>query len=74
MTAEKTPDRQPKAFEGTVLAESFERVLGAGRGEAAGRGLVRRYEELVETYQRHEGEDDNLSDLLLERAHFQAFI
>lgn len=53
MAAEEAADRQVEAFEGTVLAEGFEGVLRAGRGETAAGRLERGDADLIEPYQEH---------------------
>ena len=58
MAAEDALEGEPEAFEGAVLAEGFEGVLGAGRSVAAGWGSERRDAQLIELYQQHERRDE----------------
>ena len=51
MTARESFERKPRSFQGTVLAQRFERVLGTGRRVAARSGSEGRYAALIELYQ-----------------------
>ena len=57
MAAEDASDGEIEAFDGTMLAEGLEGVLGAGRCEAAAGLLERRDADLIESDEYDEWED-----------------
>ena len=62
MAAEDAADGEVEAFDGAMLAEGLKSVLGAGRREAAAGLLQRRDADLIESYQKYEGRDQDLPD------------
>ena len=62
MAAEDASDGEIEAFDGTVLAEGLEGVLGAGGRETAAGLLEGGDADLVESYQKYEGRDQDLPD------------
>lgn len=72
MTAEDAADGEVEAFDGAVLAEGLEGVLGAGRREAAAGLLEGGDADLIESYQKYEGQDQDLPDHALNFLHLPA--
>ena len=62
MAAEDAPDGEIEAFDGAVLAEGLEGVLGAGGRETAAGLLEGGDADLIESYQKYEGRDQDLPD------------
>ena len=62
MTAEDAADGEVEAFDWAVFAKGLESVLGAGRREAAAGLLEGGDADLVESYQKYEGRDQDLPD------------
>ena len=54
--------REVESFENPMFPESFKGILGTCRSEAAGRRRERRDAHLIEPYQQHERENDDLAD------------
>ena len=69
MTAEDAADGEVEAFDGAVLAESLEGVLGAGGCETAAGLFERGYADLVESSQKYEGRDQDFPDHALNFLH-----
>ena len=69
MAAEDAADGEIEAFDGAVLAEGLEGVLGAGGRETAAGLLEGGGADLVESYQKYEGRDQDLPDLALNFLH-----
>ena len=55
-------DGKPGAFECPVFSDGFQCVLGAGGCEAAAGLLEGRDADLIESYQKYEGRDQDLPD------------
>ena len=51
MAAHDALDGQVAAFDRAVFSDGFYRILAAGRGIAAGSAEMRRYKQLVPTYE-----------------------
>lgn len=62
MASEDAADGEVEAFDGAVFAKGLESVLGAGRREAAAGLLEGGDADLVESYQKYEGRDQDLPD------------
>ena len=62
MAAEDAADGEVEAFDWAMLAKGLESVLGAGRREAAAGLLEGGDADLVESYQKYEGRDQDLPD------------
>ena len=71
MAAEDAADGEVEAFDGAVLAEGLEGVLGTGGCETAAGLLEGRNADLVESYQKYEGRDQDLPDHALNFLHLQ---
>ncbi len=71
MAAEDAADGEVEAFDGAVFAEGLESVLGAGGREAAAGLLEGGDADLVESYQKYEGRDQDLPDHALNFLHLQ---
>lgn len=71
MTAEDAADGEVEAFDGAVLAEGLEGVLGTGGRETAAGLLEGGDTDLVESYQKYEGRDQDLPDHALNFLHLQ---
>lgn len=69
MTAEDAADGEVEAFDGAVFTEGLESVLGAGGREAAAGLLEGGDADLVESYQKYEGRDQDLPDHALNFLH-----
>lgn len=69
MTAEDAADGEIEAFDGAVLAEGLESVLGTGGCETAAGLLEGGDADLVESYQKYEGRDQDLPDHALNFLH-----
>lgn len=54
VAAEDAPCREDEAFDGTMLAECLQTVLGACRGETAAGGLEGGYAHLIEPDEHYE--------------------
>jgi len=54
--------RQPEAIEGTMLFESFQRILAAGRRISAFGPKPRRNNQLVKTYENNKGKGKHLAE------------
>ena len=65
VTAENPADGQVETLEGTMLAECFQSVLGASRGESACRRLERGNAHLIESDQENERKNGDLPDGLI---------
>ena len=59
MAAEDASDGEIEAFDGAVLAEGLEGVLGAGGRETAAGLLEGGDADLIESYQKHERSDSD---------------
>ena len=62
MAAEDAADGEVETFDGAVLAEGLEGILGASGRESAAGLLERGYADLIESYQKYEGRDQDLPD------------
>ena len=62
MASEDATDGEVEAFDWAMLAKGLESVLGAGRREAAAGLLEGGDADLVESYQKYEGRDQDLPD------------
>ena len=62
MAAEDATDGEVEAFDGAVLAEGLEGVLGAGGRETATGLLEWGDADLIKSYQKYEGRDQDLPD------------
>lgn len=62
MTAEDAADGEVEAFDWAMLAEGLKSVLGAGGCETAAGLLEGGDADLVESYQKYEGRDQDLPD------------
>ena len=62
MTAEDAADGEVEAFDRAMLAEGLKSVLGAGGCETAAGLLEGGDADLVESYQKYEGRDQDLPD------------
>ena len=69
MAAEDAPDGEIEAFDGAVLAEGLEGVLGAGGRETAAGLLEGGDADPIESYQKYEGRDQDLPDHALNFLH-----
>ena len=69
MAAEYATDGEVEAFDWAMLAEGLKSVLGAGRREAAAGLLEGGDADLVESYQKYEGRDQDLPDHALNFLH-----
>ena len=61
MTSENSPDGKIKSLENAMLSEGLQRILRACRSEAACCRRERRNAQLIESDQKHEREDQDLS-------------
>ena len=62
MTPQNPFQREVESFENPMFPESFKGILGTCRSEAAGCRGKRGDAHLIEPYQQHEREDEDLSD------------
>ena len=62
MTAEDAADGEVEAFDWAMLAEGLKSVLGAGGCETAAGLLEGRDADLVESYKKYEGRDQDFPD------------
>ena len=69
MAAEDASDGEIEAFDGAVLAEGLEGVLGAGGRETAAGLLEGGDADLIESYQKYEWRDQALPDHALNFIH-----
>ena len=69
MAAEDASDGEIEAFDGAVLAEGLEGVLGAGGRETAAGLLEGRDADLIKSYKKYEGRDQDFPDHALNFLH-----
>lgn len=69
MATEDASDGEVQAFEGAVLAEGLKGILRAGGGETAAGLLEGGDADLIESYQKYEGRDQDLPDHALNFLH-----
>ena len=69
MTAKDATDGEVKAFDRAMLAEGLKSVLGAGGRETATGLLEWGDADLIESYQKYEGRDQDLPDHALNFLH-----
>ena len=61
MTSENSPDGKIKSLENAMFPEGLQRILRACRSEAASCRRKRGNAQLIESDQKHKGEDQDLS-------------